>query len=244
MTANSRLSLPGVPSNAAQNFRTEQVPNMRQALYRLSIRSPNKAQNGLVNYVFPLSPANLKRTESSMAVFYDTAAGAKQHGVQRLVDQYGMSPIIFDIEGTTGWQKHSADGYTYTGIQSIQEVQRILLLLAELNVDQMQADLPYLFTLEFYDYFLNDFWEVVPVGPQQIWQDKQRPLFVNYRFRLVGVRSLAAAHPSAGSTSDPIAAAFDTTVATVKNTVNSFAGGVKSLYTSAASIVSNAVKGL
>lgn len=227
----------GSPTAYAQTYRNQQVPNMQQAIYRLSIHNPNKARTALATYTFPLSPSSIRRTETSMATFYDTPGTAAQYGVARLIDQYGMAPLIFDIEGTTGWQKHLTDGFKYTGLESIQTVQSMLLRFANLNADKMAAQSPNLYTMEFYDYFSSVFYEVVPIGPQQIWQDKQRPVLSYYKFHLVGIKSIAHALEPANSTSDPIAAAFGAAVATVQNNVSTFVSGVSSLYGSAQSVV-------
>ena len=232
-------STQGSPTAYAQTYRNKQVPNMQQAIYRLSIHQPNKAKTALATYTFPLSPSSIRRTETSMATFYDTPGTAAQYGVSRLVDQYGMAPLIFDIEGTTGWQKHLTDGFKYTGLESIQTVQSMLLKFANLNVDKMDSQSPNLYTMEFYDYFSSVFYEVVPVGPQQIWQDKQRPVLSYYKFHLVGVKSIAHALEPANGTNDPIAAAFGAAVATVQNNVSTFISGVSSLYGSAQSVVSS-----
>ena len=227
----------GSPTAYAQTYRNQQVPNMQQAIYRLSIHNPNKARTALATYTFPLSPSSIRSTETSMATFYDTPGTAAQYGVARLIDQYGMAPLIFDIEGTTGWQKHLTDGFKYTGLESIQTVQSMLLRFANLNADKMAAQSPNLYTMEFYDYFSSVFYEVVPIGPQQIWQDKQRPVLSYYKFHLVGIKSIAHALEPANSTSDPIAAAFGAAVATVQNNVSTFVSGVSSLYGSAQSVV-------
>lgn len=229
----------GVPSAYAQTYRNQQVPNMRQAVYRLSIHAPNKARTPLETYTFPISPSNIRRNFTSMATFYDTPGTIAQHGVARLIDQYGIAPIVYDISGTTGWQKHLTDGFQYTGLQSIQRIQRMLLEYANLNAMQSQDQQNEFYTLEFYDYFYNEFYEVVPVGPQEIWQDQQKPILTNYQFHLVGVRSVAEPALPQGSTSDPIAAAFDTAVATVQNNVSTFMSGVTDIYQSAQNVVSN-----
>jgi hypothetical protein len=212
---------------------------MHQAVYRLSIHNPGKAKTALMTYTFPLSPSNIRRTETSMASFYDTPGTPGQYGVSRLVDQYGMAPLIFDIEGTTGWQKHLADGFQYTGLQSVQTIQAYLLEFAKLNADKALANAHDFYTMELYDYFSSVFYEVVPVGPQQVWQDQQKPLLSYYKFHLVGVRSIAAPPLPAGSTSDPIASAFGAAVSSVQASVSGAMSGVSSLYSSAQSVVSS-----
>ncbi|MDA8120108.1 MAG: hypothetical protein M0Z85_08745 [Gammaproteobacteria bacterium] len=247
----SYLTKAGIPNQNNQTFRTEPVPNMRSSLYRLTIRLPRQyvsaaaqAQSGITaTYLFPLSPENLQRTHTGMGAFYDTQGPVKTNGVTRIVDQYGMAPVIFEIKGTTGWQKHSTDGYRYTGLQSIEAVAGLLNTYMGLNAELAQEQRSDLCTLEFYDYFMEDFWEVVPLGPQRLWLDKQRPILTNYHFRLIGVRSLAAP-VTPKSTADPIAAAFNTAVSTVQNNVSTFTSGVASIYSSAQSVVSGVIGGL
>jgi hypothetical protein len=212
---------------------------MHQAVYRLSIHNPGKAKTALMTYTFPLSPSNIRRTETSMASFYDTPGTPGQYGVSRLVDQYGMAPLIFDIEGTTGWQKHLADGFQYTGLQSVQTIQAYLLEFAKLNADKALANAHDFYTMELYDYFSSVFYEVVPVGPQQVWQDQQKPLLSYYKFHLVGVRPVAAPPHAASAASDPIASAFGAAVSSVQASVSGAMSGVSSLYSSAQSVVSS-----
>lgn len=236
------LSGSGLPSAYAQIFRTTPVPVTQYALYRLSIHLPNKTKSALEQFTFPLSPTHVSKRMTSMAAFYDTQASQAdmyaRNGVTRIIDQYGMSPITFTIEGTTGWQKHLTDGYQYTGLQAIRRVQAMLNRFAALNAVQASAQQDNFYTMEFYDYFAREFYEVVPVGEQEIWQDASQPILSRFRFVLVGTRPVSAPVLPAGSSNDPIVAAFKGTVANVAQNISTFAAGVGDLYSTAASIVS------
>ena len=186
-----------------QSFRNIPTPNFQPAVYALVIRSPMPPYAAVYGYTFPLSPEAIRKEYSAMSSIYDVAGSPSQLGVQRIVDQFGNSPVIYTIEGTTGWQYHGTDGYTLTGLQSIIALENLLAQYAFLNQQQAQNNVPNLYVLEFYDYFKGDFWEVVPVGPQGIRQNRQRPLLLTYFFRLAGIRPLNA--PPAAPVNDPIA---------------------------------------
>jgi len=102
--------------------------------------------------------------------------------VSRLSDVYGLTPPTYTIEGTTGWDYHDSDGGILTGMQSMQLLQQFLSQYAQLNQTQRRAGNPQFYTLEFYDFFSDQFWQVEPVGPQAFRQSEQRPTLTYYRF--------------------------------------------------------------
>lgn len=175
-----------------QTFRNIPIPNLNPCVYAMAIRSPYPPYDLVALYTFPLSPEHVQRESAAMSSIYDVAGSPAQNGVQRIVDQYGNSPLIFTLEGTTGFQFHGSDGFQFTGLQSIQYLQSFLNSYAQLNQQQMQAGIPSLYKLEWYDYFQNDFWEVVPIGPQGFRQNRNRPLLVSYLFRWAGIRNISA----------------------------------------------------
>lgn len=182
--------LPGLiggPSSGFPIFRTKSAPASRPALYQLRLCAPVINSVELSTYTFPLTPSSLRYERSPMSSFNDTQApgilAPLVQGVTRQIDSYGLSPPIITIEGTTGWDYHSADGYSLTGLQSIQQLATFLATYADLNQIQRVAGFSYLYTLEFYDYFTSNFWVVEPVPPQIFQQDAQRPLLSYYRFR-------------------------------------------------------------
>lgn len=189
-----------------QTFRTVPVPNFQTCLYALAIRGPTPPYPLVSMYTFPLSPEQVRKEYASMTNIFDVAGSPAQAGVARQADLYGDSPVTFMIDGTTGWQYHSTDGYRMTGLQSIIALQNFLNYFAQLNQSQMRNRIANLYMLEFYDYFSGDFWQVVPVGRQSINRSVRRPLLAQYSFRLAGLQSLAA--PRVPTTADPIALAF------------------------------------
>lgn len=199
-------------------FRTVQVPPIKPALYTLSIRYPGNAAAPYSVYTFPMSPASVRKTYTAMSAMYDTAGNPGQLGVQREIDIYGNSPVVYSLEGTTGWQRHSNDAYLWTGQQSIQNLQYLLNLYAQVNQEQMQSGISTLYTLEFYDYFNSEFWQVEPIGPQGIFQDAGEPLWQRYRFVLAGVKRVDA--PIFSSLADPIGQLLNKGSSTVMSTVS------------------------
>jgi hypothetical protein len=214
-----------IVSTTGQSFRNLPVPNFQPCVYTLSIRSPGLLGLEYASYTFPLSPEFLRKERTSLATVYDTAGTPAQYGVARLIDQYGLTPVTYQIEGTTGWTRHGSDGYILSGLQSIQVLQRFLLTYASLNAGQVALGLANLYTLEFYDYFSNEFWVVVPIGPQVIQQSRDRTLLSYYRFRWAALKSVSA--PILGSI-DALAQVFGTPVETAvlnaATTVNSLLG--------------------
>lgn len=181
----------GFSLGQGQSFRTLPLPNLQLALYSLVIRDP--FYNIVAGYTFPISPSNIRKEINALTNYYDTQGPPYTQGVTRVVDVYGNSPVTYVIEGTTGWKLHSTDGYGLTGLQSIQALESVLQQFATLNETvisgQQQTNL---YSLEFYDYFRGEFWQVVPCGPQILRQSRTRPLFVDYLFRLAGVQNLTS----------------------------------------------------
>ena len=177
-----------------QTFGTRSVTNTRLALYTLSIRQPGPAAAGLpaYSYTFPLSPQAVQKSVVSLAQAYEMRGPASTRGVTRNVDEAGTAPPIFTLRGTTGFKLHSNDGYLWDGVTSIKRLEAILAQYDTLNTQQMLSGQQYLYTLEFYDYFKGDFWQVVPVGPQGFDQSADKPLLSNYTLQLAGVRAVSA----------------------------------------------------
>jgi len=185
------FSLPPLNDPLRQTFRTMDVPTPGLALYTLALYKPG-SWFSFMTYTFPLSPQSLRREFTSMSTVYDVQGPVLEGGVTRVVDMYGISPMTFVIGGTTGQKRHSADGYLFTGRQSIDQVLELFGLFASLNQAQMARDSDKLYKMEFYDYYTQSFWEVVPVGPQGITQGIQAPTLQFYQFRLAGIRPVSA----------------------------------------------------
>lgn len=185
---------------AGQTFRPQPIPNFRPALYQMVIRAPSPPHGVVFGYTFPISPANIRKEPTALTNIYDVGSpDPNLLGVQRNADIFGQTPPMFVVEGTTGFQYHNTDGYGLTGIDSIIALQNIFSQYAALNQQQIQAQIADPYLLEFYDYYLNDFWQIVPMGPESISMDRSRPLLVNYSFRFAGLRNLSAPPPPSGN---------------------------------------------
>lgn len=172
-----------------QTFRTIPVGlGTQPAVYQLSIRAPGQTFAELSTYTFPLSPSRLRMARSSLSSFVDTQGSASSQGVTRVMDVYGLAPPIYTIEGTTGWDRHMSDGYVLTGLQSMQLLAAFLAQYATLNQQQRASGNPNYYTLEFYDYFGDNFWQVEPIGPQIFNQSNDRPTLIYYRFSWAAVK--------------------------------------------------------
>lgn len=182
----------GVLANlVTQSFTTVPVTNTQLAMYALSIRQPGIGRAEFQTFTFPLSPENLRKEPSMMTTIFDVQGTPQTNGVQRMADQYGLAPPTFSIQGTTGWQRHSNDGYLFTGLQAIQTLEQMLVTYAQLNSALIAQQATDLYTMEFYDYFKQDFWQVEPVGPQGVQQNAARTLLSYYSFRLVGIQEVS-----------------------------------------------------
>lgn len=171
-----------------QQFRTKDVGDYAPALYQVSIRAPGEAYAEVATYTFPITPTQLRVERNSMTTFSDTQGPAILQGVARIFDVYGYTPPIFTIEGTTGWDRHASDGYILTGLQSMQLLQQFIERYKTLNEIQRESGNPFLYALEFYDYFSNNFWQIEPVGRQGFRQGNDRTKLVFYRFVWAGVQ--------------------------------------------------------
>lgn len=160
------------------------------SLYALALRSSGFGGIPLFIYTFPLSPANISREVVGMGNFFDVSGPASNFGVNRIIDQYGQSPPIYTLKGTTGVKFHSRDGFIWSGLQSIQILKGMISQYFSLNAAAVQAGDQNLYKLEFYDYYMGEFWEVVPIGPQGTFQSSQAPQLVFYQFHFVGRVSL------------------------------------------------------
>lgn len=186
------------------DFRTLKVQNYRIALYMLSIRAPEPPFPPVDTFIFPLSPERITRQFTAMSEPYDTAGAPQYAGIQRTIDEYGATPFFYEIEGTTGFDLHMTDGFMHTGMQSIRRIYDMLMNYASLNQQQRLANNPNTYTLEFADFFTNEFYQVEPVGRQELRASERAPLLQYYRFRLAGVNPIHAPLLESGAL-DPIA---------------------------------------
>ena len=152
-------------------------------LYQLSIRSPGPNAAEYATFTFPLTPSMLRSFRTALKSRSDVRGPYLAAGVTRVMDKYGLTPPTFLIEGTTGWDRHNTDGYVLSGKGSASLLQTCLQLYETLNQQQLAQGNSSLYTLEFYDFFTPQFWQIEPVGPQEIRQANDKPLLVFYRLR-------------------------------------------------------------
>jgi hypothetical protein len=214
-----------------QNFQTIPLPNNKLALYRIVIRSPNGPKTAISTWTFPLSPSSILKEIGTLSMVWDVQGLPQDAGVQRIADLYGNSPPIYVIEGTTGWQRHGTDGFHLTGMDSIAAIQSALNSFAQLNSAQVARDDANMYTMELYDYFTGDFWQVVPIGKQTIRQDQSKPLLFNYSFRLAAIQSLSQAQPSsiADKVLSTLTSSVNQALGAVNTALNSVLGGYASV---------------
>ena len=183
-------------SLAEQRFSTLPVSIVGNgvALYALSIRDPGAASPPTfgMTYIFPMSPQAVRKETPTLNAIYDVQGPPSVNGVTRLVDMWGQAPPVYVLHGTTGWKRHSTDAFALTGKASLVAIQALLTTFASLNQQQMLQQATQFYTLEFYDYWMNEFWQVVPVGPQGIDQSADRPIMGFYTFRLAAVQPVSA----------------------------------------------------
>lgn len=181
-----------VSSVLQQSFSTLPQPNLQFATYSLSIRYPGIAAAPYLTYSFPLSPQSIRTESAVMSSVYDVAGPPSTNGVTRIVDQYGIAPPVISIEGTTGWDRHSMDYFQYTGLQSIQQLDKVIRTYIKLNQTVIAVGgSSQMYTLEFWDDFTGSYWQVEPIGEFGLKQSAQQPLLTYYSFRLAVVKKLS-----------------------------------------------------
>ena len=177
---------------AGQSFRTTPAPNLQPALYQLAICAPGAQALNYSTYTFPISPSAIRYDRSGASSHSDVQGPPSTQGITRVMDRYGLTPPTILIEGTTGWDYHATDGSVLTGLQSMKLLEDFLTLYASLNAARVQSGNATLYTLEFYDYFRSQFWQVEPEGPQMVRLAADRPILSYYRFRWIAVRAVRA----------------------------------------------------
>lgn len=238
INANASVAVGPLVANG-QSFQTIPLPNSQLALYRINISAPGGSQQTVRSWTFPISPRNLMKTFTAMANIYDVAGPSSTNGVTRVVDMYGNSPVTYKIEGTTGWQSHSTDGFAFTGMQSIADIVSALNYFAQANATQLESNNSDLYTMQFFDYFSNEYWNVVPIGQQIVRQDESKPLLFFYSFTFAGVSPVTDALKD--TVNDPVQSALSVSTSqaisslntsvnsTLDSYVNNTAGGLGDL---------------
>lgn len=180
-----------------QKFSTLPVANLGTTLYVLSLRAPGASAVPVpqFTFVFPLSPQQIRKEPITLNTIYDVQGDPNQLGVERMVDMWGQSPPIYTISGHTGWKLHSMDGFRYNGKEAVLRLQNLLATFAAVNQQLMLNQATEFFTMEFYDYFMEEFWQVVPIGPQATMQSADRPIINNYQLRLACIKAIDSPIP-------------------------------------------------
>jgi hypothetical protein len=142
-----------------------------------------------------MSPQGVRKDIPQFNTTYEVQGPPNTQGVVRLVDMWGQAPPVYTLRGTTGWKLHSNDSFALTGKASILAIQALLTAFATLNQQRMAAQAITFYTLEFYDYWMDEFWRVVPVGPQGIDQTSDKPIVSYYTFRLACIMPISAPIP-------------------------------------------------
>lgn len=171
-------------------FRT-QPASTPEGIYGIALRAPTPPYIPVFLYVFGLGPQQIERGVMGLGNFYDVQGQPSNFGVNRIPDIYGQSPPIYRVAGTTGVKYHSRDQFLFSGLQSVIILSSVISQYYALNAQQAANGNSNLYGMEFYDFYLSQFWQVVPLGPQRLLQDVRRgPQLVYYDITLVGVASL------------------------------------------------------
>ena len=211
LSGNAIANLPalGLTTGAVpQVYRNLTVFNNDLALYRLQIRQaavgspPASSSVGLSpagtalsasdfsDFIFPLSPESLSYQRINLTSYYETHGDSKNFGVKRIIDQFGLTPPLITISGTTGFKFHNLDGFRWTGKQSILRLEAIIQNYAQLVQQAIETNATNFPQLFFYDTWKQQTWEVVPYNAQGFAMDNRRPLFTNYNIQLIAVQSI------------------------------------------------------
>jgi hypothetical protein len=160
------------------------------SIFRLAIYDANHQPVPGSSYIFPISPQGYTKKIVNLSTFFDTPGRDKNNGVNRIVDLYGTAPPVWTFKGTTGYQLHNLDAFAYTGFQSLKILFRMIEVYSGLQVSASQTGRKS-YILELDDYYNGDFYEVVPLGPQNLARNETRPIIGFYDLNLVGIRSVS-----------------------------------------------------
>jgi hypothetical protein len=160
------------------------------AVFRIAVYD-GQDNNLKYSWTFPISPQMYTKTVVSMSNYYDVAGNLKNGGVRRIVDQYGVSPPVWTFRGTTGYKYHPTDGVQFSGMQSLLTLFKIIQRYGGDQAQNAKKGLK-LDIMEFSDYYQQEFWYVVPVGPQGMTRSASAPIIGNYSITLVGISDVGS----------------------------------------------------
>lgn len=180
----------------------------------------------VMSFTFPVSPMNLNKAFVDLNTVYTVKGptNSTQINVQRIIDEYGITPVIYTVSGTTGWKYHSNDGYSLTGFQAFHALEAILQqyeqyrqLYIKTNYKAQNLNV----ILELYDYFNNEFWEIVPVGPQEFSMNASQPLLSFYNLKFIGIKSLKSPNVKKNALDNSLAQAVKNNISNIGNSFTS-----------------------
>ena len=157
------------------------VPIFRIAVY--DGKNPNQLK---YQYTFPISPSNYTKEVASLSTAYNTPSANFYGGIARIIDQYGITPPVWKFKGTTGFQYHAADNFNYTGNQSLKLLFNYITQYSKDQAVNTSKNSP-LDIMEINDYFDDEHWYVVPVGPQATTRSASAPLWGFYDLTFFGL---------------------------------------------------------
>lgn len=200
-------------------FGVQYVANTLTPLYLLVMQSMGTVQRTLKNvigigtiqgtvqpvkyessFIFPISPQSLNIQRKSLSAWYETQGSATQNYVNRIIDVYGLTPPIFSIRGTTGFNKYSNTNYNMPGIALMRALQGFIELYFKTSQTSVVIGNTAPSNLQWLDYFYGEYWNVVPIGPVNVRQDSQRPLWMYYELTLAGISPLGQSPPKIDTT--------------------------------------------
>lgn len=185
-------SIPQVP----QYFFSIPFANNQAVLYKLSIvavGSTGPVQD-TQDFIFPLTPNNIQKQSVSLTNYYDVAGpgNSTNLGVQRIINQYGMTPPIITISGTTGFQFHSLDQFQWSGKASFAKlvnfIQLYIALVTSATSSAQATNVP---GLQFTDGFTGEVFDIVPLNQQLYSQDASRPIYQTYNLQFLARASVS-----------------------------------------------------
>lgn len=162
------------------------IPHSGQSISGKNLNVPTE-------FVFPVSPQSLQIQRNSLVNWYETQGQTGTNSntalnVQRIVDLYGLTPMMFTLQGTTGYNRYWVDGFQKTGTQWMEVLQSMIETFFQ-QIQNNPTGVPHF--LIYMDFWYQEYWYVVPVGPVKLHQSSDRPLWMFYDFTLLGINRLS-----------------------------------------------------
>jgi hypothetical protein len=201
----------GIPI-VPQYFFTVPFANNQPVMYMLELNpvgtTTSTTTGSTDTFIFPLTPSNVTKQVINLTNYYDVQGNNTNYGVQRIIDQYGLTPPIITISGTTGFQFHSLDQYQWSGRSSFARLVSIIQAYASQVATAISSEQPSAMPiLQFTDSYTAETYNVVPLNQQAYSMDVSRPIIQTYNLVFL---AQATQTPQSISLSqqDPIVQAF------------------------------------